>query len=267
MMELYSSAFSTCSQKVRLCLYEKGIAFNERNLSFAKGDHLTPKYLALNPNGVLPTLVHEGVPITDSSVICEYLEELVPSPPLMPAEAIWRAKVRAWMRYIEEVPTSAIRPPSFNSLFSDANGALDREAFEAHAARLPLRKHFYLKMKSGRFDQTMIEASLEQLAQNVSRMERALEDGPWLIGDMFTLADLIVIPVIVRMEDIGLAYIWNCAPRMADWFARAKARPSFAKAFYPGARVVPSSFSIWASEGLGIGSELSSGVPPIPRSE
>jgi len=248
MMELYNSAFSTCSQKVRLCLHEKSLEFVDRQLSFTAGDHLTPEYLALNPNGVLPTLVHDGAPVTDSSVICEYLEEIAPSPPLMPAEALGRAKVRAWMRYIEEVPTTAVRPPSFNGLFSDANGALDREAFEAHAERLPLRKHFYLKMNSGRFDQIEIDASLERLAQTVRRMEEALKDGPWLVGEMFTLADLILIPSIVRMEDIGLAHVWNSAPRMADWFARVQARPSFDKSFYPGARIRPETFSIQAVE-------------------
>lgn len=248
MMELYNSAFSTCSQKARMCLHEKGLKFVDRQLSFTAGDHLTPEYLALNPNGVLPTLVHDGVPVTDSSVICEYLEEIMPSSPLMPDTAAERAKVRAWMRYIEEVPTTAVRPPSFNGLFSDANGALDRDEFEAHAERLPLRKHFYLKMKNGRFEQTEIDASLERLAQTVQRMEAALEAGPWLIGDMYTLADLILIPLMVRMDDIGLAHIWNDAPRVADWFARVQARPSFDKAFYPGARINPGSFSIRAVE-------------------
>jgi glutathione S-transferase len=248
MMELYNSAFSTCSQKVRLCLHEKGLEFVDRQLSFTAGDHLTPEYLALNPNGVLPTLVHDGVPITDSSVICEYLEEIMSSSPLMPTTAAERAKVRAWMRYIEEVPTTAVRPPSFNDLFSDANGALDRDEFEAHAERLPLRKHFYLKMNNGRFEQTEINASLERLAQTVQRMEAALETGPWLIGDMFTLADLMLIPLMVRMDDIGLAHIWNDAPRVTDWFTRVQARPSFYRTFYPGARIKPGSFSIGAVE-------------------
>jgi glutathione S-transferase len=73
-IELFHAHISTCSQKVRLCLAEKGLAWTDHPLDFAKAEHLTPAYLALNPNGVVPTLVHDGRPVIDSSVICEYLE-------------------------------------------------------------------------------------------------------------------------------------------------------------------------------------------------
>ena len=114
MIELYHAHISTCSQKVRLCLAEKGLEWTSHPLDFAKAEHLAPAYLALNPNGVVPTLVHDGDPVIDSSVICEYLQEIAPKQgsSLMPGTPYGRARVRAWMRYIEEVPTAAIRVPS-----------------------------------------------------------------------------------------------------------------------------------------------------------
>jgi glutathione S-transferase len=78
MLELYHAHISTCSQKVRLCLAEKGLEWTSHPIEFFRGEHLTPAYLALNPNGVVPTLVHDGRPVIDSSVICEYLEEIAP---------------------------------------------------------------------------------------------------------------------------------------------------------------------------------------------
>lgn len=78
MLELYHAHISTCSQKVRLCLAEKGLAWTSHPIEFATGEHLRPAYLQLNPNGVVPTLVHDGRPVIDSSVICEYLEEIAP---------------------------------------------------------------------------------------------------------------------------------------------------------------------------------------------
>ena len=79
-MKLYNAAHSTCSQKVRICLAEKNLPFEDIRLDLAKAkDHLKPEYLKLNPNGVVPTLVDGDAVITDSSVICEYLDEKYPA--------------------------------------------------------------------------------------------------------------------------------------------------------------------------------------------
>lgn len=97
MLELYHAHISTCSQKVRLCLAEKGLTWESRAVNLLTGEHLRPEYLALNPNGVVPTLVDNGRTIIDSSVICEYLEETHPGSgsPLMPDSAYGRAAIRS----------------------------------------------------------------------------------------------------------------------------------------------------------------------------
>jgi glutathione S-transferase len=89
MLELYHNIISTCSQKVRLCFAEKGLTYVDRHFEFRDGGHLSPEYLKLNPNGVVPTLVHDGNPVIDSSVIVEYLDEAFPETSLTP----WRAKL------------------------------------------------------------------------------------------------------------------------------------------------------------------------------
>jgi glutathione S-transferase len=109
---LYHNPISTCSQKVRLALAEKRLSFESHVINFDRQEHLSEWYLRLNPNGVVPTPVHDERPIVDSSVICEYLDEVFPDPALAPAGAFERAQMRAWMRYFEEVPTVAIRIPS-----------------------------------------------------------------------------------------------------------------------------------------------------------
>ena len=85
MLELYNFPMSTCSQKVRIVLAEKGLDWVDHRIE--SGDHLKPGYLQLNPNGVVPTLVHDGVPIIDSSVICEYLDEVFPQSSTTPPTA------------------------------------------------------------------------------------------------------------------------------------------------------------------------------------
>ncbi|MEX0591220.1 MAG: glutathione S-transferase N-terminal domain-containing protein, partial [Xanthobacteraceae bacterium] len=75
---LYNAPQSTCSQRVRFVLNAKSLPFEEVKLELLEGDQLKPDYLKLNPNGVVPTLVHDGAVVIDSAVIMEYLEEIEP---------------------------------------------------------------------------------------------------------------------------------------------------------------------------------------------
>ena len=145
-LELYHSDYSTCSQKVRLAMAEKGVTFVDHQINVRKGDHLSPEYLAMNPNGVVPTLVHDGGVVTDSSVIIEYLDEVFPDPPLSPADPLGRGRMRSWLRFLEEVPTVAIRYPSFQKVFVRHFTGLDPEAFDEAARKRPLRTKFYREM-------------------------------------------------------------------------------------------------------------------------
>ena len=87
MLILYNAAHSTCSQKVRICLAEKNLPFEDIKLDLGRAkDHLKPEYLKINPNGVVPTLVDDGNIIIDSSVICEYLDEKYPAIRLTPRD-------------------------------------------------------------------------------------------------------------------------------------------------------------------------------------
>jgi glutathione S-transferase len=131
MLKLYNAPHSTCSQKVRICLAEKGLPFEDIRLDLGKGkDQLKPEYLKLNPNGVVPTLVDDGDVIIDSSVICEYLDEKYSEPKLAPEDVVQRAKMRAWMRYLEEVPTAAVRSPLSTWAFCPASSASTSSASE-----------------------------------------------------------------------------------------------------------------------------------------
>src|SRR6516225_4368705 len=72
---LYNAPQSTCSQRVRFVLNAKGLAFEETKLDLLAGDQLKPDYLALNPNGVVPTLVNDGEVVIDSSEMKKYFDE------------------------------------------------------------------------------------------------------------------------------------------------------------------------------------------------
>ncbi len=235
-LTLYNWATSTCSQKVRLVLAEKALPFEDYRIDALKSEHLSDWYLTLNPNGVVPTLTHGPDVIIDSSVIAEYLDEVFGDVPLSPSDAYGRARMRAWRQFIDEVPTAAIRIPSFNGYIAHLWAHIPQEEYESLIAKRTIRRHFYERL--GRTGSSPEEEarSVELLRETVVRMDRALADRPWLVGNQFTLADIALVPTLVRMADIGLAGVWRDLPRVADWLARVERRPAFSKAFYPGSR-------------------------------
>ena len=235
MLTLYHAAYSTCSQKVRLCLAEKKLEWESREVDLVESEQTTPAYLALNPNGVVPTLVHDGEAVIESSVICEFIDEVYPEPPLVSADPLQRAAMRAWLRFIDEVPTPAIRIPSLSGAVQRRMAAMSPEAFRQAIEVKPLRKHTFQQLGQGGFSAAAVAEAREKLLLTISRVAQALDRGPWLAGDMYTLADVCMTPMIQRLEDLGLEHYWSAQPAVADWLARIQARPSFDQTYYPGA--------------------------------
>lgn len=231
---LYNAPQSTCSQKVRICLWEKNLPFTEKKLDLFKGDQLTEEYKKLNPNGVVPTLIHDDEIIIDSSVIIEYLDELYPQVSLSPPTPAGRAHMREWLRFFEEVPTPAIRVPSYNRVFLRHFQSMTEAEFIAFGESKPLRKDFFLKMgRTGYSDVEMRQAE-SRLRMTFERMEARLQkSGPWLL-DEYGLADICIMPVMMRVHDIGLDRLWNGCARVGEWFARFQEREALQKAFYFG---------------------------------
>src|SRR3954470_22413025 len=144
---LYNAPQSTCSQRVRFVLNAKGLPFTEHKLDLLAGDQLKPEYLAINPNGVVPTLKHDDDVVIDSAVIIEYLDEVVPEAPhLTPRDPVRRAAMRSLMRFIDEMPAAAVRIPTFNLAFLPRFAAMSEDEFVAFAESKPLRKEFMMAM-------------------------------------------------------------------------------------------------------------------------
>ena len=235
---LYHHDKSTCSQKVRICLAEKGVEWEIRLVDLANAENLSPEYLAINPNGVVPAFVHDGRPIIESTVMCEYVDEVWPDEPkLSPTDPVERADMRAWLRFIDEVPSMAIRVPSFQNVFLPRFLAMSDEEYAAFRDQNTLRREFYMRLNRTGFSDAEYDNSIRQLKSTIERMEAALATGPWLVGAQYTIADICVAPLFQRMEDLGMADMWATSTLVADWFERIRARPAFNEAFYEGSRL------------------------------
>src|SRR5438309_8128183 len=222
---LYNAPQSTCSQRVRFVLNAKGLRFEEKKLDLLAGDQLKPEYLALNPNGVVPTLDHDGAIVIDSSVIIEYLDEVAPAESFTPRAPAARAHMRALMRFIDEMPAAAVRVPTFNLAFLPRFQGMSEEEFVAFAESKPLRKEFMLAMGRNGFPKAEMDAALGRLARTLERMGDAIaaSGGPWLLGARPTLADVAVMPAIVRMADLGLDRMWADKPAIGRWYDAIRA--------------------------------------------
>jgi glutathione S-transferase len=234
---LYNAPQSTCSQRVRFVLNAKGLPFEEKKLDLLKGDQLTPEYLKLNPNGVVPTLDHDGRIVIDSSVIVEYLDEVVPQPAsFTPRDPVRRAQMRSLMRFIDEMPAAAVRVPTFNLAFLPRFAAMSEAEFLAFAESKPLRKEFMLAMGRKGFPAAEMAKAMDRLRRTYERMDASIAEsgGPWLLGSDITLADVSVMPAIVRMADLGREADWADLPRVATWYDLIRAQAAFKPTYYPG---------------------------------
>jgi glutathione S-transferase len=234
---LYNAPQSTCSQRVRFVLNAKGLPFSEVKLNLLEGDQLKPEYLAINPNGVVPSLLHDGIKVIDSAVIIEYLDEAFPEPaPFRPKSLAAIADMRTMMRFIDEVPAAAVRVPTFNLAFLPRFKAMTPAEFLAFAESKPLRREFMLAMGQTGFPQSEMDQAVGRLRRTVERMDDwiAASGGPWLMGSQLTLADISLMPAIVRTDDINLDTAWADKPRVGRWFDEIRAHPAFKLTYYPG---------------------------------
>ena len=233
--KLYNAPQSTCSQRVRFVFNGKKISFDEVKLNLLAGDQLKPDYLKLNPNGVVPTLDHDGDIVTDSTVITEYLDEVAPATSFTPESPVARARMRALMHFIDEMPAAAVRVPTFNLAFLPSFQKMSREDFVAMAESKPLRKEFMMAMGQTGFPQAEMDAALARLRRAYERMDAEIEKsgGPWLLGKDISLADVAVMPALVRMHDLNMPG-WLDLPRIVTWFDNIRAHPAFKPTFYHG---------------------------------
>ena len=234
---LYNAPQSTCSQRVRYALHAKGQPFVEHKLDLFSGDQLKPDYLAINPNGVVPALLYGADPVIDSAVILEYLEDILPDvAPMRPADPLAIARMRAMMRFIDEVPAASIRIPSYNIAFLPNYQAMTADEFQALCDSKPLRREFLMRMGRTGFPQADMDEALGRLSRGVARMADwlAQSGGPWLMGADLSLADVMAMPIIVRMDDIALGHLWDGFPAVAAWLDGIRATPAFAPTYYHG---------------------------------
>lgn len=236
MLVLYHAGLTVCSKKPRLTLKEKGVPYTSRFMNLAKFEHHDPDYLKLNPNALVPTLVHDGNVIIESTVINEYIDEVFPDVPLRPADPVGRARVRLWAKAADEAMM-----PNMMFTFSGDHGiakvARQMSAAERDALlnRIPIaeRRDVVARVTSGGYSATELQAARAKAAYLMNRVERALEKAPYLAGDQYSLADINMLPYVDRFKERVIPDQMTPAlmPRTCDWLQRMMERPAVQETF------------------------------------
>lgn len=232
MLTLYHDWDSLMSFKVRACLEEKDLEWQGERVVLRNFDHLQPNYLEINPNGVVPTLVHDDQVIVESSVINEYLDEVFPQAKLMPETAKDRARIRSWVKYGDDVIHHSVRPATFNLMIRQGLKNLSPEQMDERIRNhpIPARADAFRKLAAGDIDIEAVNNAIKQMKAIISRMELSLSNGPWLAGEEFSLADIATMPFVDRLEHLKFSQLWQGNPKTQDWVYRIKSRASFLRA-------------------------------------
>ena len=147
-----------------------------------------------------------------------------------------RARMRSLLAYIDEVPTPAVRVPSYNMAFLVHFQNMPEAEFLEMANSKPLRKEFLLNFGRVGFPEKAYNEALDRLARSLVRMQAELDKsgGPWFLGKDLTIADIAMMPVIVRMDDLNLDHMWGDKAEISRWLEAVQAHPAYAPTFYPG---------------------------------
>jgi glutathione S-transferase len=229
-MLLYHNDMSVCAAKVRTALLEKGLECDFIHLDLRAGDAQKPDYLKLNPNAVVPTLVHDGRAIIESTVICEFIDDQWPDPPLKPSDSFARAQMRLWTKQLDEGLHAAVGSLSFAIAFRHQSLARSEEERRKWLAGIPQqdrRERLQSLLELG-LQSPYFAPAVRRYAKLFDDFERALEHNPWLAGERFSLAEVAYAPYLARLRHLGFDILFERHPRVTEWASRVAERPSVA---------------------------------------
>lgn len=225
-LHLYHFATSNCSQKVRMCLDEKGLEWTSHHVDLSRNEHVTPEYVVINPKAVVPTLVHDGVVVVESSDIIDYIDKRFPQPPLRPLELNDLELMYRWLKLWDETQIS-LKTLSHRYLFPSRAVSVrpDFARFEALAKNPELLDFMRELISDTGLSKERVEHATAAVHKALEELNSRLDTHEWLADDAFSLADLAWSIDVHRFELIGLRM--ETYQGLSRWYDRVASRPSF----------------------------------------
>lgn len=229
MLKLYHAEPAANSLKTLIALKEKALPFESVYVDLHRFEQHEPWFVAINPEGQVPVLDHDGHIVTHTTVIGEYLEDaFADAPPLRPTDPLGKARMRYWNKFCDEHVMNYVSMHGWHRMVSVIARSIEGGEFEKLVTQIPLyeQREKWRTARSG-FSETDLANATRKIEVSVDKVEQQLSETPWLAGAMFTLADInfyaycgmAVQRLFPEMQ------VEKRAPRMMEWLARMNARP------------------------------------------
>lgn len=192
MLKLYHAEPAANSLKCLIPLKEKGLAFESAYVDLHRFEQHEPWFLAINPEGQVPVLDHDGIIITQSTVINEYLEDAFPDTPrLRPSDAVGMARMRYWNKFVDEHVMNFVSMHAWHRFIGVLARGIESGEFERLVERIPLheQREKWRTARSG-FSEVDLANATRKIQVALDKIEEQLRRTPWLAGAMYTLADI-----------------------------------------------------------------------------
>jgi GST-like protein len=223
-LHLYHGGISNCSMRVRMTLIEKGLEWESHHLDLKKKENITDDYFGINPNGLVPTLVDNGVVHIESNDIIDYLDETYATPSLRAAD---NDEMMEWLHLAAAIHVPACKPYVYATKIAPKlkKTAEEQAKYDALQKNEEL-KNFHAKHAGDKsFSTSDLDKATAILGACFAKLEMTLEGRTWIMGDQFTLADISWIPLHFVL--LGCGYPFDKFPNINRWAASFGERESY----------------------------------------
>ena len=217
------------SGKPMLALAEKGVLYDSHYIDMLEFDQYKPEYLAVNPQGTIPAMVHGERVLTESTAIMEYVDEAFPGPDLMPPEAQDRWRIRWWMKFMDQWLGPSFSMIGWCTFVGPALARRSVEEREALIARIPLpeRRVAWRKAMFAEFSDSELAESRRRVAQGVKLLEDELGKRGYVASNQYSLADINIFNSTYSLP-VGSPDLCNpqATPNIWRWLRTVYRRPA-----------------------------------------
>jgi len=249
-LKYYHAEPAANSLKSMIPLIEKRLPWQSIYVDLHKFEQHEPWFVAINPEGQVPVLDHDGLIITHTTVINEYLEDVFPDVPLRPRDALGAARMRYWNKFVDEQLVNYVSMHGWHRMVGIIARNIESGEFDRLMERIPLpdQRKKWRTARSG-FSGADLKYATDKILYAVDKVEKQLGETAWIAGEDYTLADINFFSscgMSVERMFPDLAIGQRC-PRLIAWRERMKARPAVTRALAAEDRTAPG-LRTWTGE-------------------
>jgi len=231
-LKYYHAEPAANSLKSMIPLKEKKLDFESIYVDLHKFEQHSEWFVKINPEGQVPVLDHDGAIITHTTVINEYLEDVFPddqpdSGPLRPRNPVDAARMRYWNKFVDEHVMNYVSMHGWHRMVGVIARNIESGEFEKLLESIPLpdQRKKWATARSG-FSEADLDNAIEKIKYACRKVDDQLAEGPWLVKDQYTTADINFFchcgMMVERMfPELEVAENY---PRLVDWRERMLAR-------------------------------------------